>query len=168
MGAKTVADIARTVHVGITGRIGRKVEDEMARNEAAALQKVRAFLDVLITSFKDMGDVMDGALEPADLRRESLLGSATILRVLAASYHELTKRPENPGDPAPLSRSQIESFFRRLAPHMREIPVKEQDKLWMSTGAFIPGTTAPQARRQSLKQLADAMVLWARKGHPDL
>jgi hypothetical protein len=168
MGAKTVADIIRAVHVGITGRIGRKVEDEMARNETAALQKVRSFLDLLVTSFKEMGDVMDGDLEPADLRRESLLGSATILRVLAATYHELTKRPESPGDPAPMSRSQIEAFFKALEPHMRDIPIKEKDKLWMPTGAFIAGTTAPQARRQSLKQLTDAMLDWARNGHPSL
>ncbi len=168
MGAKTVADIVRAVHVGISGRIGRRVEDQMTRNEAAALQKVRSFLDLLITSFDDLAAVMDGAKEPADLRRESMLGSATILRVIAATYHELTKRPENAGDPAPMSRSEIEAFFKRLAPHLRDIPIRESDKLWMSTGAFIAGNTAPQARRQSLKQLTDAVVDWARKGHPSL
>jgi hypothetical protein len=171
VGAKTVADIIRTVHVGISGRIGARVEDEMSRNLPQAANKVKTFLDVLVGGFEDLQALVDGDIDPPDLREDgspnrSMIGSATMLRALAGVFHELTNPQGEPGDPKPMSRSEVEAFFRMLAPKMREIPIDENDGLWLPTEAFIPGTTAPQARQGTMSKLVEHMVDWARNGHP--
>lgn len=172
MGAKTVADIVRTVHVGISGRIGARIEDELSANQVEAVDEVRKFLDVLVAGFEDLQAVIDGTLDPVELRGESenrsMIGSATMLRALAGAYHVLTKEPEEETDPASLTRSEVELFFRALAPKLREIPVEEDDTFWMRTEAFMPGTSAPQARAGTMNALVSSLVEWARNGHDDL
>lgn len=169
LGAKAVADIVHGVLVG-TGRVGGRVEDEIDKNMAQAVQKVSQFLDVLLAGFTSLQEVVAGQFSPHDLRDESsshrsMLGSVTMLRALAAVYHELTAVD---GTHAPLSRLEVESFFRKLEPHMSHIPVTEADPLWWPTGAFLPGSTAPQARQGTIKSLVNAMADWARNGHPAL
>jgi hypothetical protein len=91
-----------------------------------------------------------------------MLGSVTMFRVLAAVYYELTTGDEvHP----PMSRVEVESFFRKLEPHMGELPITENDQLWWPTGTFLPGTAAPQARQGTIKALVEAMAEWARDGH---
>lgn len=173
VGAKTVADIIRSVYVGVTGRIGARVEEELSNDQVAAADEVRKFLDVLIAGFEDLQAVVDEIIDPIDLREEnsenrSMIGSATMLRALAGTYHELTKEPEDDAGPKPMGRSEIEMFFRSLAPRMRDIPIAEDDEFWLSTEAFLPGTTAPQARQGTMSALVRHMVTWAREGHPAL
>lgn len=172
MGAKNVADIVRAVHVGVGGRIGARVEDELTKALPAAVASVTTFLDVLVAGFAELQAVVDHTLAPEALRAEAspdrtMLGSATMLRALAGVYHDLTLPKEDSADPDPMTRSEIETFFRDLAPYLRHIPIDEADSLWMSTGAFIPGTAAPQARQGSLSALAREMVSWAREGFPE-
>jgi hypothetical protein len=169
LGAKAVSDIVHGVMVG-TGRVGARVEDELDRNMTAAVQKVSQFLDVLLAGFTTLQEVVAGEVSPRALRDEgspnrSMLGSVTMLRALAALYHELTT-----GDSkhVPMSRVEVEAFFRKLEPHMGEIPVTESDQLWWPTGTFLPGSTAPQARQGTVKTLVDSMAAWARSGHPSL
>jgi DGQHR domain-containing protein len=171
IGAKSVADIVRAVHLGISGRVGARVQDELTRTLPAAVREVATFLDVLVAGFDDLREMMEGTIEPIDLRIEdsthrSMVGSATMLRALAGAYHELTA----PGDKAtpPMTRSEVEVFFGRLAPKMRDIPIAEHDPLWMPTGAFIPGTNAPQARQGTINALVKSLVNWAREGNPNL
>ena len=71
IGAKTVADIARTVHVGISGRIGRGTEKERSDNQVEATEEVTKFLDILLAGFEDLQAVAGGDLEPLELRDES-------------------------------------------------------------------------------------------------
>ncbi len=172
MGAKTVADIVRTVHVGISGRIGARVEDEMSTNQVEAVDEVRKFLDVLVAGFEDLQAVIDGILDPIELRGESenrsMIGSATMLRALAGAYHVLTMESDNESDPEPLTRSEVEIFFRALAPKLREIPIEEDDTFWMRTEAFMPGTSAPQARAGTMNALVKSLVQWAREGDDEL
>ena len=173
MGAKTVADIVRTVHVGISGRVGARVEEELSRHQPDAVKAVRTFLDILMAGFEDLQAVADVHLEPVDLRDEhspnrSMIGSATMLRALAGVYHEVTRKPQEPSDPAPMGRAEIETFFRALAPKLREIPITETDDFWLPTGAFIAGTSAPQARQGTMNSLVKAMARWAREGDPAL
>lgn len=165
LGAKAVADIVHGVTVG-TGRVGVRVEEELDKNMMQAVQKVSQFLDVLLAGFTTLQEVVAGEVTPRDLRdedsqRRSLLGSVTMLRALSALYHELTTGDDHS---APMSRVEVESFFRKLEPHMSEIPVEESDQLWWPTGAFLPGTSAPQARQGTIKSLVDAMAEWARTG----
>jgi DGQHR domain-containing protein len=172
MGAKTVADIVRTLHVGISGRIGAKVEQELSDNQVKVAEGVRRFLDVLVAGFEDLQAVIDGDLDPVELRGDSenrsMIGSATMLRALAGAYHDLTRQPGEESDPEPLGRSEIEVFFRALAPKLREIPIAEDDAFWLPTEAFIPGTSAPQARAGTMRSLVDSLVEWAREGNPKL
>jgi hypothetical protein len=173
IGAKTVADIVRAVHVGISGRVGRGIEEELSNNMVKTVEKVSRFLDVLVAGFDDLKAVVDGDIEAPDLRDDnspnrSMVGSATMLRVLAGAYHELSKKPENGAGPQPLTRSEFEEFFKKLAPMMRRVPIDEHDALWMPTGAFVPGSSAPQARQGSMTGLVRHIATWARNGHAEL
>lgn len=165
LGAKGVADIVRSVLVG-TGRVGVRVEDEISKNMAASTRRVEQFLDVLVAAFDDLRDIADNRLSPRELRERSMLGSVTMLRVLAATYHDLTKSDPSSGKIA-WSRAEVEDFFRKLAPHLRRIPVTAKDKFWLDTKAFVAGGTAPMARQGSIKSLISTMEEWARNGLPD-
>lgn len=169
MGAKNVGDIVHGVIVG-TGRVGAQREKELEADPTAAEKKVSKFLDLLVDAFPDLQQVARGDLSPKDLRQKSLLGSTTMLRVLAAVYHDLSEppKPATGPQPLPLSQADIRDYFSRLAPHMGAIPIKDDDDIWLPTGAFLPGGNAPQARQGSIKSLVDAMVDWARNGNPKL
>jgi hypothetical protein len=152
LGAKHVADIVRTVTVGLSGRIGRRQEDEL--REAQLVENTNGFLDILVGAFPVLDKVADGLLAPEELRRTSLLGSATMLRVLAGVYNELTTKDG-------MSDDEIQEFFSKLAPFM-DAPIK-QDSPWMKAGVFSLGATAPKARRQDLETLARTTIRWARE-----
>jgi hypothetical protein len=167
IGAKAVADIVRAVHVGVTGRVGTRVEDELSRNQAAAAQRVKTFLDVLLASFRDLRAIANGELEPIALRaedsdRRSMLGSSTMLRALAGVYRELTLTSDTG---TPMTRSQVQEFFSKLEPLMRQIPITPES-VWTSTGAFLPEKTAPQATQGAIGSLVVALADWARTGIP--
>jgi len=173
VGAKAVADIVRTVHVGVSGRVGARVEDELSRNLPEAVDKVEKFLDLLVAAFPDLQDMIDDELDPVDLRAEgsthrSMIASATMMRVLAGAYYELTRKPASVRDPKAMKRSEIEVFFAALEPKMRLIPIAEDDAFWLPTGAFMAGTTAPQARQGTISALVRSLVAWARDGHQAL
>lgn len=165
MGAKGVADIVRGVLVGGSGRVGKNKEEEFTRNQADASARVKTFLDILLASFEDLRAVKESEISPIDLRKESMLGSLTVLRVLAAAYHELTKPKEGDDGVDPMSRSETQTFFRSLEPKLREIPI-EQDGLWASTGFFQVGASAPLASQGAIAGLTKQLVSWAREGLP--
>jgi DNA-sulfur modification-associated len=153
VGAKHVAEIIRTIAVGTGGRIGRRLEDEL--REDALVEQTNEFLDVMVEAFPELERVSEGELAPEDLRRTSLLGSTTMLRVLAGVHHDLTT---DDGWQA----EDVTEFFRQLAPHM-PAPVTE-DSPWVTQIAediFTPGATAPTARRQDLQRLTETLRTWA-------
>ena len=151
LGAKHVADIIRTVTVGLSGRIGRRQENEL--REAELVENTNRFLDVLVGSFPALDNLIEGSSTAEDIRKTSLLGSTTMLRVLAAVYHELVK--DN------MSDDEIQEFFSKLAPFM-DAPIKKESP-WMEAGVFSVGATAPKARRQDLEALARTTIRWARE-----
>lgn len=153
LGAKHVAEIVRTIAVGIDGRIGRRLEDEL--REDALVQRTNNFLDVLLAAFPQLAEVADDELSSEDLRRTSLLGSATVLRVLAGVYQHLSETQK-------WDDEDIADFFSKLAPHM-SAPVSA-DGIWVThvpDEIFVAGASAPRARRQDLKGLRDTLVDWA-------
>jgi hypothetical protein len=167
VGAKTVADVARAVQVGVSGRIGARVEDELSRNLPEAVAKVETFLDLLVAAFPELQDLIDGDLDAGELRtesspRRSMIASATMLRALAGAYHDLTE-PATGGGAKPLKRSELEMFFASLAPRMRMIPIAEDDDFWMPTGAFLSGSSAPQGSQGPMIALTRSLVGWARE-----
>lgn len=165
VGAKSVADIVRGVLVG-TGRVGVRVEDEIDKDVAANTQKIMQYLDVLIGAFDDLRDVTENRLTPKELRGKSMLGSATMLRVLAAVYHDLTVSDPDNGASRAWSRAEVEDFFRQLSPLFNSIPITPDDKLWLDTKAFLEGGTAPLASQGAIKSLVNALTSWARDGIP--
>ncbi len=164
VGAKGVADITRAILVG-SGRVGARVQDEIEKSIEASRKNVNQFFEVLVAAFDDLRDVVENRLDPIELREKSMLGSVTMLRILAIVYHDLTTGNHDDGV-APWSRAQVEDFFRSLAPHMTRIPISVEDKLWMETGAFMPNGNAPMARQGSIAALSRALESWARNGFP--
>ncbi len=155
LGAKSVGDIVRALNVGVTGRVGKRIDDELATSIVAVTADASRFLDTLVIAFPDLAAVQDGELDPVDLRQHSLLGSATMLRVLAGVYRDLS----NPDDGSnPMTREQITTYFSDLAPEMNRIPIAEDDDFWMPSGAFMPATNAPQAQGGPLRKLVNYLV----------
>lgn len=152
LGAKHVADIVRSVAVGVDGRVGRRLESEL--REDALVELTNQFLDVLIESFPPLARVADGDEPPEELRRSTLLGSTSMLRVLAGVYHDL-QAAEWPDE-------DITEFFGRLSAWMYA-PVRE-DSPWVvevPNEIFSAGASAPKARRQDLTELTNTIVGWA-------
>ncbi len=153
MGAKHVAEIVRTLAVGIEGRVGRRLEDEL--REDALVEKANNFFDVLLAAFPPLEAVADDKVTTEELRKSSLLGSTVMLRVLAGVYAELADKQAFDDD-------DVTEFFTKLAPHMAG-PVTASS-IWVTKvgdDVFSPGAFAPRSRRQDLKTLRDAMVEWA-------
>jgi len=155
MGAKHVAEIVRTLAVGIEGRIGRRLEDEL--REDALVQKTNDFFDALLAAFPPLDNLIDGEVTADELRKTSLLGSTVMLRVLAGVYAELVDRHK-------FDDEDVADFFRELAPYMPG-PVGGES-IWVTKvkdDVFTQGALAPRSRRQDLKTLRDTLVEWATK-----
>lgn len=159
LGAKHVAEIIRTVTVGIDGRIGRKLENEL--DESVLVDRSKDFLTALSEGFSGFQAIEQGIITPEGLRKNSLLGSTTMLRVLAGTYHGLTE--------SGLTNDSIKTFFARLDPHM-EAPIqpgrgRKKGSIWLKEGppdVFTAGSMAPHARRQDLRALTSTLVEWAK------
>jgi hypothetical protein len=157
--AKTLADSIRALSVGITGRVSRA--QELARQDGEFERRARNFFDAMQSAFHS-----DFNLDPKDLRQKSLLGSGTILRVLAAVWFELTSNVDSNGKAIKprMSAEEALKFFKKLAPHM-SIPIKEGNG-WLTTGVFPSpskgvAVTAPGSRNQELKALTVEITNWA-------
>jgi hypothetical protein len=167
LAAKHVAEIIRAVAVGLGGRISRRKEEELDEDELVSVTD--RFFGVLINAFPEFQDIAGGKLEPGALRGSdghgSLLGSATMLRVLAGSYHELAEPTPVRGEPTPSSMSddEIVNFLIELRPYMG-VPVTS--RLWLDTEIFDAGARAPRARGGDIRRLADQIIEWARHGLP--
>ena len=151
LGARHVADLIRTVAVGIDGRVGRRLEDEL--REDALVDDCGRYLDVLLDAFPQLASVADGKLTPEKLRKSSLLGASTMLRVLAGVYYELGRQK--------LDDDEISEFFGKLEPHI-SAPVTAES-IWVTQlpEIFADGASAPRSRRQDLRALTDTITTWA-------
>jgi hypothetical protein len=157
LSAKHVADIVRSVEVGVAGRLSRRQELEL--DEDVVAEHSIAFLNVLIESFEDLRDVAADDLSPQDLRPRSLLGSAPILRSLAGAYFALVRDPQNDD---PMSPVGIISFLGKLSRFM-EAPVPEGSP-WLEAEDLIDvGAMAPRtANAGALKELTSMVVAWGK------
>jgi len=153
VGAKQVAEIIRTIAVGIDGRVGRRLEDEL--DEGELVEKTNNFLDVLLGAFPVLEAVADGTATPQDLRTSNMLGSTVMLRMLAGVYAELTDRQS-------FDDEDVTEFFVLLSPSMAG-PITATS-IWVEhvpDNVFTVGSLSPRSRRQDLKVLRDTMVKWA-------
>ncbi|GAA1177939.1 hypothetical protein F4556_003195 [Kitasatospora gansuensis] len=175
IGAKHVADITRAVIAGPGGRASKKVE---AMTDQEVIETVRGFLDVLSTAFLGLAAVTEedtdnyrAALaekpkkgepvpEPTnaqELRRNSLLGSVGMLRVLGGVYRNLRDSGAEDGD--------IQEFFKRLDRHMAA-PATETS-IWRANAEtntdFEPNASAPIMRQQNIVHLTAVVTDWYKK-----
>lgn len=150
LGAKHVADIIRALQVGATGRITRRLEDEL--DEKRVINDALDFFSLLCTAFPELAAVQTGMLTPRDLRQTSLLGSSTFLRVLAGVTHNLVDSGIDP--------VEIIEFFALLRPIL-QVPITHESPLLM-TGCFQPGTNAPSARMGDIAKLEAELTSWAK------
>jgi hypothetical protein len=142
LGAAHVANIIRCIEVG-SGRISRVQELEL--KDADVVKNSLEFFNVITAAFPNLKKVEQGILSPEELRQQNLLGSVTMLRVLARVFHDL--REEG------LGLSDILAHFEGLAPLM---PLPLQD-FWLTTGVFQPGGTAPGSAAGDVNRLTDAI-----------
>lgn len=156
LGAKHVADIIRAVNVGVTGRVTERREGQL--DESTLIENTETFLGALLNGFAPLGEVADGRLMPPQLRSRSLLGSITMLRVLAGAFHDLHVLNE-------VSEDEVVDYFATLNPHMAA-PVTD-GSIWSTTGDFALGANGPNARTQNLRHLTDEIVRWHSDGLPE-
>jgi DNA-sulfur modification-associated len=147
LGAKHVIDLVRTVNIGLTGRMGRKREEEL--DEPKLIEAANDFFDCLLAAFP----VLEDLVAAPELRESSLLGSVSMLRVMAGVFYQL--REDDHSD------DEIVEFFSRLAPHMAA-PIAP-DSIWRITAArhvMQEGATGPTALAQKLKPLTEEITSW--------
>lgn len=154
LGARHVVDIVRTVNVGIAGRVSRRQESEL--EEGSLVQRFNEFMDVMLEAFPDLAAVADGRRTPEELRKQSLLGSSSMLRVLAGVYYQLITQGYTDDDVAP--------FFGRLAPFMTAPIAKGSPWTTIRNKVLLEGAMAPTARKQDLQYLADEISEWIEAG----
>ncbi len=65
-----------------------------------------------------------------------------------------------------MTRAEVGIFFRDLAPLLRDVPIRT-NSVWMGTGAFLEGGSAPTARHGDIRKLTAELCSWARNGIPE-
>lgn len=178
---KDVVNVAQAVEYPIGKRWTAKRESELQHREPAIENMTRSFFEGLIELFPEVGGVIDGSLPATELRpggsRPSLLGSATMIRALAASYRRLRNGERDVAGKAwvhkPMKHSEIIQAWGKALPHMQAGHVPDSsgekdkakplvDERWLSTGAFSYPFYAPGANQGQLNAIAEAITHWAR------
>lgn len=163
LGAGSVSDIIRTVVVGINGRVSAAQEKILDHKVLA--RDANKFFEVLRHSFPELAAIAIGDKLPSEVRKVSILGSSTMVRVLAGVFYELRERG--------VSFVDIIEFFTKLSHHTLA-PVTSHStsgRLWLNAtteGAFAEGANAPGSRSQAVKALVGAIVGWHSKPPAEL
>ncbi len=160
LSARNVSDIVRHVTLGISGRMNPRREKAFSDDQLQVLSE--SFFRTLVEAFPQLGDVVDGDMSPSELRKASLLGSPTIIRVLAGTFHDLAiDMDDDMPDYDESGAAKALDFFKSLAGEM-DAPVMPGSK-WHATGYFPDeGGMAPSSRSQDLKGLSELLIVWAR------
>ncbi|WP_159806957.1 DNA sulfur modification protein DndB [Cellulomonas citrea] len=158
-----LADIVRHVAVGIDGRMTTGREGRM--KDGAIADMTELFFQALEASFDEIGQLAEDEIDPTELRSTSLLGSITILRVLAGAFHILAVDITDDSHPhvTQAGGQRARKLFASLNGHMG-FPI---EKGWFETGYFAePDSRAPSSRAQDLKGLATDIAKWADSSVP--
>lgn len=156
VGAQHVADVVRTILVGIGGRVSVRREDEV--NEREVAKDTKLFLDALVQGFEDYESIVDGTVAPPALRSRSLLGSPVMFRVLAGVFHDMTvnngSRPNEELVPSVVQRfNDIQSWM--------ELPVSWADgSPWKDSEALPEGASSARSRTQNFKEMVNLISAW--------
>ena len=182
IGLKSLTDIVRAVSVGGAGRIGKNVHQKLLEEERLWAGRTGEFLQACFGTFSGLRGLVEGTTTASEVKKSSLTGSATMLRVLASVWHEAVIDPTGPHKTATVK--EMRDFFGVLDPHMdcfeevertaadgtttTVIGVPATKKLWMDTLKFRPGGVAPTARPADIGDLAQEVTRWMREGNEEL
>lgn len=158
---KNLVDIIKHVVLGIDGRM--TLRRERSFKESAIESMGGRFLDAMVEAFPQLDRVANDELHPVDLRQQDLLGSATILRVLAGTYYNLAVDTSDEDSPRVTDAGDTlaRELFRLISSHMA-FPIEEG---WFDTGFFEERTSrAPGSRSQQLRGLTDVITQWGQYG----
>ena len=142
---QNVVDIVTAANTGINGWIAESRRATL--NDESALRVATRALDALCWAFDELADVCEDALTPMELREKTLLGSVSMLRVLAGTYHNLAVRN---GNVVEVGDAHARAVFAVLNEHMA-LPI---DDFWWESEVFgHRDARGPRARRQDLQSL---------------
>ena len=156
VGAQHVADVVRTIMVGIGGRVSVRREDEV--DERMVVKDTKMFLDTLVEGFDDYQALVDGTVECPPLRARSLLGSPVMFRVLAGVFHDMAvgnaSRPDEGLVPTVVQR------FKDIQPWMN-LPVSWADgSPWKESEALPDGARSALSRTQNFREMVNLITAW--------
>jgi hypothetical protein len=154
IGAGVLADIVRTVKKGIVGRVS--AADEKTFDQRALARDTNLFFATLRESFTPLQAIAAGTLTPAQVRGKHLIGSVTMIRIMAGVYHNLVQQG--------VARPEITAFFQTID-RAGSTPLSgttAHGRMWTSSpsGAFTEGETAPGSRTQQVKAVVDEITAW--------
>jgi hypothetical protein len=154
IGSGVLAELVRTIKKGIVGRVS--AADEKTFDHRALVRDTNLFFAILRESFSCLDEVAAGTKTPAQVRESHLIGSVTMIRIVAGVYHNLVQR----GEP----RVRIVDFFKAID-RAGTAPLKSaiaQGQMWISLPdcGFVEGKTAPGARAQEVKNSVKEITQW--------
>ncbi len=165
---KDVVNVVQGLELPLAKRWSHKLEEKL--DEGRIYKQGAVFFAGLAEAFPDVRLVLDGELSGPDLRlggeQQSLLGSTTMIRVLASAYRVLRDGDEHHG---PLQHDEIVGFFASLpmqagfTGETREDAQPLLDARWLETGKFSYPYVAPVARTQDIEELTEFIVAWTRE-----
>lgn len=166
---KDVVNVVQALQLPLGRRWTHKLEAEL--KDQPITRQVTAFFEGLFDAFPELKSVREGETPASELRatgtQVSLLGSATMIRVLAAAYRTLSN-----GDEAhePMSHEDIMAFFSTLPMEAGSTDPDDEDadpklsSVWVETGKFAHPYTSPSARLGDIRVLANDIAQWAQAG----
>ena len=156
IGAGTLSEVVRMLTVGL-GKIGKAMEQSLDSSRLA--RDGREFFELLTATFPELEALATGAISAQDVRASSLLGSSTMLKILAGVHHEVANSH---------GKAAAAGLFQKLAKHSHA-PIDgstTSGQVWLACGTqetFVEGATAPGARSQQVKDAVISIASWCAK-----
>ena len=160
---RNLVDIISALAVGIGASVTPAKERRLT--EESMISVTTSYFDALLSTMPDLRAVLDGEMTPPDLRVSSMIGSPTILRMLAGAFHGLAVEEVLPQGRrvSAAGEQRARALFVALAESFR-LPLDER---WYATGYFPEQTSrAPLSNAQTLKAMSLTMMEWGRTGRP--
>ncbi|RWR25205.1 hypothetical protein D8Y24_03185 [Agrococcus lahaulensis] len=158
LSGKAVVDIVRSAVLGVEGRMTKARENSF--KEAQVQQIADKFFNLLLETFTDLKEMSEDTISAPELRGKSLLGSSTIIRVLAGAFHLVAVNNDDADKPYVTSAglAKMSDLFKALDGQMG-LPINDG---WFASGVFAEKESkAPSSRSQDLRKLATTVAHWA-------
>lgn len=167
MSLANLRDIVRHITFGIKGKVTLAREQQI--NDKNAQEIAERFFDAMAEASPELGEIVAGVYLPKTLKKDSLLGSITIWRCLAGTYHNLvvTRDEEMRLFTSKEGHEKFVTMAREATKRMKITGTGDSRKIasaWYDTGCFNPGELSPRSRAQDLNKLTMLFTAWAESG----